>query len=236
MLGLVSLLLGVQQHLYLGSQIAFARDSALWLMPRLNIVNGRAEAESVGPRTLSTERFVVYIDTGPDRELPKASPGDTRPRYLVFREALVVVTIDQPRGSALGWAQLNALFGSISVDGPELIQAAERALLKMVLVVAVLRALAALFAILVGAGVVALVYRALFFARRLPPARGQRAIAVLAGVPAVAVVGVVSLIGGSRGMVDPGVLFFEATVLAVVGVTVFFVAAAGIDAEEPPSV
>ena len=228
MLLLVSIVLGVQQYFHLGAQIATARDSALWLMPRLNIAGGLAEAQAELPRVLESERFVVFVDTGESPEIPKAPPGDTRTRFLVLRTALVVFSIDRPLGNALGWDQLNAVLGPVSVDGPELIAALDDARLKMVVAVLFLRGGLVLVAILLGTFLGVALYRVVFFARTtLPSARALRGVAALAGVPGVAAAGLVSLVGGGDGS--------AAIALVIAGGSGFFIAAAGIEAADERS-
>ena len=222
---LVGVVVGVQHHLYLGSQIAAARNSALWLMPRLNITDGVARAEADVPRTLESDRFVVYIDTDPEPEIPQAPPGDTRPRFIVLRRGLFVVTVDQPAWPPLGWTQVNAGLGPVSVDGPELIAALDRGRLKMVFALLFYRGVLALLALLPGVFVATAVYRAVFFARPgLPSSRALRAVGFLAGIPAVMVGGLMLLLGfgevSALGM------------LALVGVTAFFVAASGLSTSD----
>jgi hypothetical protein len=224
---IVSAVLGVQQYLYLGSQIAAARDSALWLMPRVNIEDGVAEMEGAAPRVLATDRFVVVLDTREGPDIEKAEVGDTRTRFVVLRRALVVFSFGKPFGSALPFDQVTAALGPVSVDGPELIDALNRGRPKMVLAVTLLRAVLVLGLVLVGAPLAAFVYRAVFFARqRLLPAPEMRAVAALAGVPAVGVWGLAKGVGIGDVM--------ALGILVLVGTTVFFVVAAGIDAAESP--
>ena len=97
----------------------------------------------------------------------------------------------------------------------------------MVLAVTLLRAVLVLGLVLVGAPLAAFVYRAVFFARqRLLPAPEMRAVAALAGVPAVGVWGLAKGVGIGDVM--------ALGILVLVGTTVFFVVAAGIDAAESP--
>ncbi len=226
MLLIVASIVGLRQYLHLGSQIATARDSAVWLMPRLNIADGVAEMEAPAPRTLATERFVVVLDPRDEPEIDRAEAGDTRTRFVVLKHALVVFTYGSPVGNALPWTQLNSVLGPVSVDGPELLAALDAARPNMVAVVTAIRFVVAFLTVLFGALLGGALYRVLFFARAgLPSGRALRAVAALAGVPATAAAGLVRVLG----MGDPTALF----TLAVVGTTVFFVAAAGIEVEAP---
>ncbi len=225
MLLLITLVLGVQQYLHLGAQIAAARDSAVWLMPRLNIAGGVAEMEAPAPRTLATERFVVVLDPRDEPEIEPAAPGDTRTRFVVLRTALVVFTYGSPVGNALPWQQLNSVLGPVSVDGPELVAALDEARPKMVLAVSALRFLGTFSLVLFGGLLAGALYRVVFYSRpRLPEGRALIAMATLAGVPGVSAAGIVRLLGlGDATAV--------ATLFAVGGAA-FFVAAAGIEATE----
>jgi hypothetical protein len=186
----------------LSGRVDGLQDSALWLLPRVEVAGGRASFQGDSPRVLDDDRFVIVLDTRSGApEIPPAAAGDHRPRYVVRADALLVLA----RGRAprvLPWTALSAAWDPVSVDGPELVARLRDGVPRMVFAVTAFG-----WALTLGTGTALLggmvgFYR-LAFARGpfVPEARALFAAGCAALLPAYGAGGLVAACGGGTEIV-----------------------------------
>lgn len=113
--------------------------SALQLLPPLHIEGGVLSTAAAVPRTLRDERWVVVLDPRPTAEPTEpAAAGDRRPRYVIRDRALLVYSADRPVAQVLPWAQVNAVWPVIDLDGAAVAERLRGAVPAIVLSVTVL--------------------------------------------------------------------------------------------------
>lgn len=170
-------------------RVADLEGSSVVLLPPIRIEGGVLWTPADVPRALQSDRWVVVLDPRPGEGKPEpASPGDRRPRYVLRDQALVIYTADRPVAQILPWAQVNAVWPRIDVDGASLISALRGAVPAMVLAVTAIGAVAAMLASLLLSSVVAAFLGALVQHDAYAPSRrGRLTIALTAALPAIAV-------------------------------------------------
>ncbi len=116
---LASGLIAADWYLLRQARLEDARDSQLWLMPRVTIEDGVARSEGGAGRLLDAEHFLVWIDTTTNtvEDIP-LEPGEDRPVVHVGRHVLTVHALGRaPR--QIAWSQVVGDEGLLSLDGPE---------------------------------------------------------------------------------------------------------------------
>lgn len=202
----------------LSGQVDELRNSALWLMPRVNIADGVARVESAPGRTLDAGLFVLVLDTSVNRleELP-GERDDTRAVVHVTRQALVVYKRDRRVATGYPWSGVESSLGPLSLDGPELIDfLGEYASRLTWFLWAVGFTVVALWQLLLIFGFVGL-YRTLFYRGLYVPRFGALvSVACVASLPGVVLAAVLLLAGLAQPTVAAvhaltfGALFFVA--------------------------
>jgi hypothetical protein len=140
-----------------------ARESQLWLMPRVTIEGGVARFEGRPGRLLDAEHFLVWIDptTNVVQDI-RLEVGELRPVVHVGRDLLTVHTPNRaPR--QIPWSEVVGDQARLSLDGPEAIDWGEHYLRTMALTgMAVGTGLAVGYQLLLLV-VLAWLYRVLFY-------------------------------------------------------------------------
>ena len=114
-------LITARWYLVRRAKLEDARDSQLWLMPRVTIEDGLARFEGSPGRLLDAEHFLVWIDptTNVVEDL-QLEPGETRPLVHIGRSVLTVHAPNRaPR--QIPWARVVGDQPRLSLDGPEAI-------------------------------------------------------------------------------------------------------------------
>ncbi|MCP4868913.1 MAG: hypothetical protein GY898_09355 [Proteobacteria bacterium] len=194
---LAAAILTAQWYFERAGWLSEAEHSALYLMPRVTIAGGEARAAGA-PKLYDAVHFLVWLDPTTDSlaygDVPM-EPGELRPLVHVGARMLVVHRRDKsPR--PLAWGAVEERYGSLSLDGTEVIewlaeQLPAAALSRMLAGLAL--TLAWQLVLLAG---LAFLYRVIFYRGLYVPRFGTLvAVGATAAIPAVALAGVVGLSG-----------------------------------------
>lgn len=181
--------------------LADAEHSPLYLMPRVTIEQGLARS-SGAPKLYDAVHFLVWLDTTADSlaygDVPLEA-GELRPLVHLGQSVLVVHRRDKsPR--PLPWSAMEERYGSMSLDGTEVIgwlqeQLPSAALSRMLAGLALASAWQMLLLT-----TLAFLYRLLFYRGLYVPRFGTLiAVGSTAALPAVALAGAVGASGFGQG-------------------------------------
>lgn len=201
-----------------GAEIEALRDTPLYLMRAVTVQGGQATFAGQPGSSFDAGDFVVVVN--PERNRLDEHPGgkgDQRPVVFLGMDLLIVYFPEKVKASAQPWANFEALFGPLVLDGPELIQwLGERRGTVAAVRWFVFGPLALAWALLL-LGVEVFIYRAIFGRGvYVPSARALWRVGVVAAIPgALAAYGAAALgqptlrLMGIHGFFA-GMLFFAA--------------------------
>ena len=177
---LVAAVLGIETQLDLRARVE-------WLPLRVGVAPLHRHPGHEPGRVIETDRLVLVLDT---RAAPAAvarpTAGDLRPRYVVYQEALLLLTADSPVASPLGWESVNQVWPHVSVNGQELIELARDVVPGAVIALVGCGLVLFLLLQLLGLSILVLLYRILFFRGvYVPGFRALFAVGCLASLPGI---------------------------------------------------
>lgn len=193
-------LLSARWYLVRRAKLEDARESQLWLMPRVTIQDGVARFEGSPGRLLDAKNFLVWIDpTTNVVEGLDLDPGESRPVVHVGRNLLTVHSPGRaPR--QIPWGKVVGQDGRLSLDGPEAVDWGAQYLRTIALTgLAVGLGLAVGYQLLLLVAL-AWLYRVLFYRGLYVPRFGVLvSVGAVASIPPLTVATLAALVGLGQG-------------------------------------
>ncbi len=121
MLLICALVLAGVRYAEMSARLATVADSELYLMPRVTVDGDEVRVDGAAGRLFDATEFVVLLDpVSVEPVFPSAAPGDKRPRVLVAADGLWIFSSRNPAPAMLPWSQVTFAEGTLSLDGPDL--------------------------------------------------------------------------------------------------------------------